>query len=303
MKPTELPGGVWTALLTPFTEDGRIHEAELTRFVEVVADHGMDGIYLLGATGQGLALSLVERKHVAETALRAANGRIPVVVHVGCIGTADAVELARHAGGLGAAGISAVPPVYFPGPVDAEFTHYARIGEAGGVPFLPYINTFLTGALALPPGTYIERLLTIPNIVGAKVTTADFNAFGLLTHHAAGRLRFYSGMDECLLQAALSSATGAIGSSYNLLGPECRRAWMALRDGRVPECQRFMQAYQGVMEQALSGGGYYHFLRAGIRQRFGIDIGPGRTPACTAGRRWSDDDVRALIDIVDAHAP
>lgn len=298
-----LPGGLWPAMLTPFSDDGRVNPAMVERMVELYLGQGLDGIYLLGATGQGLALSVAERQQTAELTLRAVRGRLPVVVHVGCVATGDAVTLARHAAEHGATGLSAIPPVYFGTPIDAEFAHYTQISQAGGLPFLPYINTVLSGAFSMPPARYVERLLELPNIAGAKVTTFDLNAFGLLSHHARGRLLLYSGADELLCQAAISGATGAIGSSYNLFGPECRRALHACAAGQFDAARRFMQIYQSVMEPATSAGGYYHFLRAGMRLRHGIEIGPGRTPACLAGRSWADADVLALIATLEKATP
>jgi len=303
MNKPVLPGGLWPAMLTPCDEDGRVNPAQIERLVELFVAQGLDGIYLLGATGQGLALSVAERQQTTELTLRAVRGRLPVVVHVGCIATSDAAALARHAAEHGATGLSAVPPVYFPASIDAEFAHYEQISRAGGIPFLPYINTVLAGAFSMPPARYVERLLELPNIVGAKVTTFDLNAFGLLSHYARGRLLLYSGADELICQAMLSGASGAIGSSYNLFGPECRRALFACSAGQFDATRHYMQVYQAVIEQATSAGGYYHFLRTGMRLRHGIDIGPGRTPACLAGRRWTEAEVQTLIATLEKGMP
>lgn len=300
---TAMPGGVWAAMLTPFADDGRVNLSGIDGVVEALVAQGLDGIYLLGATGQGLALNMEERKRVAERTFQVVKGRLPVIVHVGCIATADAEELARHAAGCGAAGVSAVPPVYFPAAADAEFAHYRRIGAAGGIPFFPYVNTVLAGAMSLPPAAYIQRLLELPHIAGAKVTSHDLYLFGLLNHHAQGRLALYSGADELVCQAALSGAHGAIGSTYNLFGRECRRGRQACLDGRFEEARRFMSVFQAMVEEILAGGGFYNFLRTGMRARHGVEIGPGRTPASATGKAWGEADAKRLIARVEEATP
>ena len=67
---------------------------------------------------------------MAACVVKAAAGRIPVMVHVGAVTTEDAVALAKHAASIGADAVSAVGPIYFQHSADAVFEYYKRIGAA-----------------------------------------------------------------------------------------------------------------------------------------------------------------------------
>src|SRR5690242_19107811 len=122
-------GGIWPAMLTP-TVDGGPSLAACEQLVELFAEQNLGGIYVAGSTGGWPLFSIEERKAIAERVVRAAAGRLPVMVHVGAVATADAVALAEHAARIGADAVSAVGPIYYPASPDALFEHYHRIGSA-----------------------------------------------------------------------------------------------------------------------------------------------------------------------------
>ena len=86
--------------------------------VQVDVSPGQAGLTLVGSTGQWPLFTVPERKAIAECVVQAAAGRLPVMVHVGAVTTADAIELAGHAARVGADAVSAVGPIYFQHPAD-----------------------------------------------------------------------------------------------------------------------------------------------------------------------------------------
>src|SRR5262245_33889055 len=108
---TTVFGGVWPAMLTPLTEDGKPAFPVMEQLVDLFARQGLGGIYLTGSTGQWPLLTLDERRAIMSCVVKAAAGRLPVMVHVGAVATADAVALARHAAEIGAAAVSSVAPI------------------------------------------------------------------------------------------------------------------------------------------------------------------------------------------------
>src|SRR4051812_28521353 len=103
--------GVWPALLTPLTADGRPAFGVLEQLTDLFARQGLGGLYIVGSTGQWPLFTPDERRAIAECVVKAAAGRFPVMVHVGPAATADAVDLARHAERVGADAVSAVAPI------------------------------------------------------------------------------------------------------------------------------------------------------------------------------------------------
>ncbi len=75
--------GVWPALVTPFTAENTVNVTVLRELVEYLIDKRVDGFYVCGTTGEGIYMSVEERKLVAETVLEQVSGRVPAIVHVG----------------------------------------------------------------------------------------------------------------------------------------------------------------------------------------------------------------------------
>lgn len=75
----------------------------------------VDGLFRTGSYGAGPLMSVEERIHVFELAKQCANKFIgkTLLPHVGCIDTANAVELAKAVYATGADAIGAVPPFYY----------------------------------------------------------------------------------------------------------------------------------------------------------------------------------------------
>ena len=290
--------GVWPAMLTPVGEDGQPNLEMLDKLVNVLIDDGLDGLYLLGSTGQGPTFSLEARKTIAERALATAGGRVPTIVHVGCVATQDSVELAQHAARCGADGISAVPPIYYMTGSQGVFAHYRAIGSATDLPFFPY-HHIMFGEAALADPSYTDQLMEIPNIAGMKITVRDLYIFGLINGRTGGKLRLFSGADELICHAAVSGSCGAIGSFYNIWGPACQRARRAMVDGEFEKARGFMAVFHSALDQILGSGSPTGFIQAAMRLKYGVEIGPGRTPAYFVTSPWDEADVRQLLEKVE----
>src|SRR5205807_1655494 len=97
----------WPAMLTPLTVEGKPAFGALEQLTDLFVRQGLDGLYVVGSTGQWPMLTPDERRAIAECVVRTAAGRVPVMIHVGAVATADAVDLARHAARIGADAVSA----------------------------------------------------------------------------------------------------------------------------------------------------------------------------------------------------
>jgi N-acetylneuraminate lyase len=291
--------GIWPAMLTPLDSSGQPALTETEKLVELFVKQKLDGLYILGSTGQGPLLSVPQRQAIAECVVRASAGRIPVMVHVGAVSTDDSVALARHASKIGADSISSVGPIYYRTSADAVFEHFRRIGEAGQLPFFVY-HLSVVNTLALGGREYVDRLLGLPNIAGMKFTERDLFQLGLICAYAGERLKVFSGADEVLCQSVMSGACGAIGTFYNLWGPACQSARQAVVDGSTAAGTRFMRTFQLALDEIVSSQSTWTFLRAAMRIKYRIDIGACRSPLGVTDRPWKDSEVERILAIVDA---
>jgi 4-hydroxy-tetrahydrodipicolinate synthase len=160
--------GLWIAIPTPFTDDGRhLDEDRLAASVEhYIAGLRVDGIFCGGVMGEFWALSLDERKRVHELVVSQAAGRVPVMAHVGHHVFTDMVELCEHALANGIDFGIAISPYYPPSPPpEAVRTWYEALAGASPLPMFLF-NTTYAGYTLSPE--LIAELADLDNVCGIK---------------------------------------------------------------------------------------------------------------------------------------
>jgi dihydrodipicolinate synthase/N-acetylneuraminate lyase len=167
--------GALAASVTPLRDGGeKLDEPAFEALVEFLADNGLDGIFALGTTGEGLLLSVEERRRAATLFLEASADRLSVVVHCGAQTTADTIALAEHAAAQGADAVAAVAPPYYGFDEDELVRHFkAAAATCAPVPFFLYEIAARSGYAI--PLTVVERLREdVPNLAGLKVSDTPF---------------------------------------------------------------------------------------------------------------------------------
>jgi N-acetylneuraminate lyase len=285
--------GLWPAMFTPVKDDGTLNTKELEKLIELLVAEEVDGLYLLGSTGQGFLFSEKERMEIAEVSLRIINKRLPVMVQVGALNTDESVRLAKHAYHNGADAISSVGPIYYGGSVEMAVEHYRKISGASDLPFFPYqIGNAVTN------DELIRKLSEIPNIGGLKLTTLNLLEISSIYHKGRKDWSLFSGADELLCQAALCGTAGAIGSTYNLSGQTCKLIRSAFLEGEVQVAMEFMLALQRIIEQVLPY--IWTFYRKAMQLKHGIDIGKPKPPLMHHNISLTDDQVMDMVNELDS---
>ena len=265
--------GVCTALFTPFTKDDRVNEEMVETLVEYGIEHGIDGFYLTGGTGEGLLMSNAERVQVYRAAVRAAHGRAKLIAHVGCVNTDDAVRLARDAADAGCDWVSSVPPVYYAQNPDCVYNHYKLISGATDLPFMIY------AASGIVDPERDARLFDLKNVNGMKYTGTAFYDVQRLKRRLGKDAVFVSGSDQHFLAALAFPDVfeGSIGTLHNVIPDHFVRIW------RLAEANDF-RAAAGVQAEANRAVEFVchtfknHSLRKAAMRYIGFDCGSFRPP-------------------------
>jgi dihydrodipicolinate synthase/N-acetylneuraminate lyase len=198
--------GALAAALTPL-RDGAFDPAPIEPYVDFLAGHGLDGILVLGTTGEGVLFSPDERREIAAAFVEAAGGRLQVAVHCGAQTTRDTAALAEHAAAAGADAVAVIGPPYFPLGEDELLMHFeAAAGACAPVPFYLYEFAARSGyAIPLP---VIERLRErVPNLAGMKVSDSPWEK---LEPYLTAGLDVFVGAEALLERALAAGAAGAV---------------------------------------------------------------------------------------------
>ena len=267
--------GVIPALPTPFDSDEQVNHEAIAAFVErLVEVEGIDGLFVCGSTGEWWALSEEERRGVAEAAVKAVRGRVPVMIHVGTSSTGVSERLAQHAERIGADAISALPPVGRAFPAEAIWEHFRAIGAACGLPLYLYHLPQQYGDL-ITMDRFVAALETIPTLAGAKFSSYRIDNLIDLRTRTKGALNLISGCGEQLMSAIGAGADGSICTWYNLMPRLARKIIDCVEAGDVPGARTHEDLLVRAGKSMMGNGiGFVKRLAA----RSGIDLGQPRRP-------------------------
>ncbi len=266
--------GAWPALVTPFTDQDQINVPVLRRLVDYLISKGVGGFYVCGSTGEGVGMSVAERKLVLETVIEQNNRRVPVIAHVGAVAAGDAAALARHAQEAGADGVaSIIPPLY--NQVAAIHDYYAGLAAAApDLPLLTYIFGGPADAVAL-----MRALMDIPTLAGGKYTGPNMYEFRRIIDLGQGKWTLFSGMDEQCCFAAMFGASGCIGSSLNYHPGVYRTIQQLVAGGDLAQATQLQIETNRTTERMIDAG-YLGSLKT-VMQWLDFDCGQPRLPNLT----------------------
>jgi len=161
------------AAVTPLRDGGsHLDEEAVAPYVGFLESHGADGVFACGTTGEGILLSLEERRRAARAFRAALHGAL--VVHAGAQTTADTVALAADAAELGADAVAVIPPPYFPLDDAALTAHFVAAARAcAPLPFYCYAFTARSG-YPLPVEVIRRVGDQVDNLAGLKVSESPF---------------------------------------------------------------------------------------------------------------------------------
>ena len=182
--------GALSAIFTPFDSSNEINFDALSSIAEYQLQHGLNGFYATGTTGEGLLLSSKERTSVIRHLVDCFGDRATVVAHVGHPSTDVAVSLARAAAGAGADWISSVAPIYYGTTYEGLVRHYSAISNATDLPFMAYS----LGGVIDPVRD--ADLFELKNICALKYTGANFFSVQQLRRRIERPVAMMSGFER-----------------------------------------------------------------------------------------------------------
>ncbi len=202
--------GALAAALTPLKDAGEaLDEDAFGPYVDFLAAAGLDGLLVLGTTGEGFLLPVEQRLRAAQLYVEAAHGRLEIAVHCGAQSTWDTVELAAQAADLGAAGVAVMAPPYFPLDEGALLAHFAAAARAcAPTPFYVYEFAARSG-YPVPPAVLESLRGAASNFRGLKVSDTPWDRFA---SYLLEGLDVFVGPESLLPQGLAAGAVGAVSA-------------------------------------------------------------------------------------------
>ncbi|MEE9603006.1 MAG: 4-hydroxy-tetrahydrodipicolinate synthase [Thermoguttaceae bacterium] len=267
--------GVYAAMVTPMTAEEELDCATLTTLVDHLIEQGVHGLIPLGSTGEYYALSDAERREIVETVIRAADGRLPVLVGTNAAGTRQVVEHSRRAEQAGAVGLLLAAPYYSLPTADELFDHFRVVSEAVNIPIMLYNYPARTGVDLVP--SLIARLSELENVQYVKESSGDLLRVSEIIDLCGERITVFCGCDTGALASFVSGAVGWVGGGPNFLPAAHVKLFELAVEENDFEAARELASRLLPALRVLEGGKYTQLVKNGC-ELMGYPVGPPRRP-------------------------
>ena len=228
--------GVYTALITPFKEDGSVDEDALEKIVNFQIKNGITGLVPCGTTGESPTLNHEEHERVVELVVEFSDGRVPVIAGTGSNSTQEAISLTRHAAESGADASLQVAPYYNKPTQEGFYRHFKKIADEVDMPLIVYNIPGRTGA-NIETAT-LMRLAQHKNIVGVKEASGSLPQMMDIIAQKPDKFNVLSGDDNLTLPLIAVGGTGVISVAGNLIPSEMSEFVNAALDGNYDKARK-----------------------------------------------------------------
>ncbi len=282
--------GLVPAPFTPMYEDGSINYQMIELQYAIFRQNRISTIFLNGSTGEGLHLTIEERKKILETWCHISNDTFKVIAHVGHVVQQKAKEMASHAQDCGVYAISTVGPFYMkPLDIDNLIDYCADIANSAPeipfyyyhIPQLTHVNFNMVDFLRI--GSSL-----IPNLAGIKFTSLDFLDYSRARRFDNSRFDLLYGNDELMINGFAFGARGFVGSTYNLFPKLYFDIIQAIHSNNDQKALKLQETSIDLIT-TLAKYGYSSAAKSSMKF-LGIDFGPCRSPL----NNLSDDEMTVL---------
>ena len=234
--------GMIVPLITPLTEEEKLDEDGLRRCIGHVLRGGVNGVFILGTTGESACLTDDVRERLMEAAAEEVKGKALFIAGISDTGTKRVLKNLKKAEAVGADAVVAHPP-FFLGLADQEelLTFYRTIAEATDLPLILYnIPGITKQPLALKT---VETLAGMPSIIGIKDSSVNYlfmlDLIKLKKEHSD--FRVFVGKTHMFVPCLLAGGDGGVDGITNLIPERCVRLLGLMEAGRVSEAWRLQE--------------------------------------------------------------
>ena len=285
-------GSVVTAMVTPFRQDHTLDLEAARSLASHLYERGSESLVVAGSTGESPTLNHKEKLELFRAIVEVADGRGKVIAGTGTYDTAETLELSREAEQLGADGLLLVTPYYNKPPQRGLLEHFTMVADAVRIPVVAYNIPGRTG-IRIEHDTLL-RMTEVPNIVGVKDSTGDFQAISRLISEAPPDFEVYSGDDWATFGYLCLGAVGVVSVAGHLVGTRIRQMCDLIAAGDIPAARKIHEELTPLFNALFITSNPIPVKTA--LEMVGLPVGPPRLPLVPATSEERDRIRKALVD-------
>ncbi len=228
--------GVAPALVTPFTADDTIDDEAFQDLIDLQIEEGVSALVVLGTTGENPTINEAERRQIVDLAVKATDGRVPLIVGTGTNNTDESVSFSKEAIAAGADGLLVVGPYYNKPSQDGFVAHVETIADAADAPIVLY-NVPGRTSFNVTADTTLRLAEEVPQVVGMKEASGDLEQISDILAHRPEGFAVYAGDDEMTLPLLAMGGDGVVSVISNALPNQFVQLVDAGLDGNMAQAR------------------------------------------------------------------
>ena len=207
--------GVFTAIITPFKDNGDIDELALRKLIDFQLENGIHGLVPMGTTGESPTLTHDEHIEAIRIVTEQVKGKVPIIAGTGSNCTREAVNLTKKAKDLGVTASLQVAPYYNKPTQEGFYRHFLKLAESVDLPLIIY-------NIPGRSGKNIENSTTLklakhPNIIGVKEASGNINQMMDLIRDKPESFVVLSGDDIFTYPLMALGGSGVVSVASNII--------------------------------------------------------------------------------------
>ncbi|OCA72174.1 dihydrodipicolinate synthase family protein [Chryseobacterium artocarpi] len=238
--------GIYPAVLTPFTKEGKIDFEMFAINTEAQIKAGVHGIILAGTLGEASALETEEKFELLQYAKKITQGRIPVILNLSENTTKNAVNFAQKAKELGADGLMLLPPMRYKADSREVVEYFKAVATATDLPILIYNNP-------VDYGIYVtlemfDELIEYPTIQAVKESTRDLANVTRMINRFGKRIKILGGVDTICLETLMLGADGLVAGLVDAFPNETMAMYNYAKTGEYDKAVALYRWFMPLLE-------------------------------------------------------
>lgn len=242
--------GIFPAVTTKFHANEELDHPSMERHFEFLLKNGVHGLVTGGSLGEASTLSFDEKLAVTATALKVAQGRVPVLANVSETRTTNACRFVEQARELGVQGFMVMPSVLYAADAREAKDNLRTIAKAAQLPIMVYNNP-VSYKVDLTPEDFKE-LADCEQIVAIKESSDNIRRITDLRNTVGQRYQLFMGVDDLSFEALAVGADGLLAGLVVAFPAETVALYKLMKAKRYDEALKIYQWFMPLLHLDVS---------------------------------------------------
>lgn len=257
--------GIIPPLVTPLLNNNTLDIEGLECLIEHVISGGVQGIFILGTTGEAQSLSFDLRVQMIKQTTNILRNRLPLLVGISDTSINDSIRLSKIAAEYGADATVSAPPYYYATgqPELAEF--YEALIPQLGLPVFLYNMPTHTKVNFAP--TTIKRIAENEKVIGFKDSSANGSYFQTVLYEMRDKENFsvFIGPEEMMAEVVLLGADGGVSGGANMFPELYVNLYNAAKSNNLEEVKKLHSKVMKISSSIYNVGSYGSSFLKGVK--------------------------------------